>query len=219
MEHKKIRLGLLFNAFGWLLLGTSITYWFFEGMTSGQKMIYVVVAILVSILLIFYSNLRHLRDFFEKKFHTESHTLNIKVKDFMKTDVLTTTGEDTVMDAASKMTARDAGSIIIVDENKKPLGIMTERDLMTKFSATGRSTQEANVAEVMTAHILSVHPNTPLLDVIDLMEDNKIKRVPVVEDHMVVGIISQTDLIGKLGKSKIQEDIKETAEELVDKKE
>ena len=82
--------------------------------------------------------------------------------------------------------------MVIKDGN--PIGLVTERDLARKVSTTDRKSSDVQLSEIMSMKFRGVEPMTPIEDAIQKMINNKIRRVLVIEDGKLVGIITETDL-------------------------
>ena len=104
---------------------------------------------------------------------------------------------DSVMKAAQLMKSEDVGPIPIVEdkEEKKLTGIVTDRDLAIKVVAEARDPKTTQVEEVMSEGLVTCRENDDVQSVLKLMEDNQIRRIPVVDqsDHLL-GIIAQADV-------------------------
>jgi CBS domain-containing protein len=120
----------------------------------------------------------------------------LAVHDVMTSDVVTIDPSDTVENAARVMTRFGISSLIVQSE-EGILGIITERDVLTRVVASGRDPQQVTVGEVMTSALISVSPDTPLLEAGSIMLKNRIKKLPVVDSigqDRVIGILSLTDV-------------------------
>lgn len=113
---------------------------------------------------------------------------------------------DSVMKAAQLMKSEDVGPIPIVDETdgRKLTGIVTDRDLAIKVVAEARDPKTTQVDEVMSEGLVTCRESDDVQTVIKLMEENQIRRIPVVDksDHLV-GIIAQADVATRLGSAGI----------------
>jgi CBS domain-containing protein len=117
----------------------------------------------------------------------------MKIKEIMR-PVKTIGREDTVKKAAQIMADHRIGSLIVV-EGKKIVGIVTERDMLTKVTAQGKPSERVLVSDIMTSKVLTISPDSHLDDAVFLMMDKKIKKLPVVDVGELVGIITSTDII------------------------
>ena len=117
----------------------------------------------------------------------------MKVKDVMTTNVSTVNESSTLRDVASKMQSLNVGSIPVCDNSNKPIGIVTDRDMVIRGLSTGVESSTP-VSKVMTKNIVSVSPNTGIHEAARMMAQNQIRRLPVVENNTIVGILSIGDL-------------------------
>lgn len=117
----------------------------------------------------------------------------VSVREAMTGKVLIASPNTTVAKAAKMMAERGVGSIIIV-KSKKPVGILTERDLLMKVIGTDLKPSTVRVEKVMSAPIISIGPDIDITDAARMMAKNKIRRLPVVEHGKLVGIITASDI-------------------------
>ncbi len=95
--------------------------------------------------------------------------------------------------AANVMKERARGSLVVVDDGK-PVGIVTERDIVRRVVAEGRSPSATKVGDIMSAPLISVGPEATVAAAVRVMYENGIRRLPVVENDRVVGMLTVTDL-------------------------
>ena len=127
------------------------------------------------------------------------------VKDIMIKDVITITVDKTVFEAAELMNAKGIGCLIIL-QDQIPVGIVTERDFVRRIVAK-KLPYDAKVSEIMTKSLVTVDPDVSLRDAARLMSSNKIRRLPVVKQNKLVGIVVASDFIRNLGKKTVTEEI------------
>lgn len=121
------------------------------------------------------------------------------VKDLMKTRIITVSPDLPIEDAAKEM-ERYGISCLLVTEEPNVLGVITERDLLTRVIASGRVPKGLRVQDIMTTRLITVSPYASLDEACNLMIGNKIKKLPVVDPLLpgeVQGIISLTDIAGQ----------------------
>jgi CBS domain-containing protein len=107
------------------------------------------------------------------------------------------TPETSLAAVARMMIDNDCGQIPVVDDldSRRLAGVLTDRDIATRIVAAGLNSAEALAGDCMTAPCLSVTAETSLKDCCELMESNKVRRLPVVDrDGGVVGIVSLADV-------------------------
>ena len=100
-----------------------------------------------------------------------------------------------VFDAIKLMADKSIGSLVVMDDDEKLLGIVTERDYARKVIVKGRSSRETRVEEIMTAEVMTAASDHRVDQCMELMTDLKIRHLPVVEDDQVLGMISIGDLV------------------------
>lgn len=130
------------------------------------------------------------------------------VKDLMTKEVLVTTSNATCLDAAVLMRKAMRGSIVVVD-GEMPVGILTERDFLRKIVAEDLSSSKVYVKEIMSAPLITIGPDEALRNAARLMLQNRIRRLPVVKDNKLVGILVAADFAKQLSKKSITETILE----------
>jgi len=116
------------------------------------------------------------------------------VEDIMTKDVVTVKTGTTIREAARIMRDHDIGALIVVT-NGKPVGIITERDLVRRVVAEDLTLQ-TKVEEVMSKPVLTVSPELPVTSALDIMMDHGIRRLAVTDSSgNLVGIISIRDFV------------------------
>jgi CBS domain-containing protein len=106
------------------------------------------------------------------------------------------------LDVAKLMAKHRIGSVIVVEgDNKKPLGIITERDIIKKVSAQNKSADEVAVRHIMSSSLVTVKSIDSIDTAAERITENKVKRLVVLEqDGSMAGILSVTDIAKKLAK-------------------
>jgi CBS domain-containing protein len=127
------------------------------------------------------------------------------VKDIMTKEVVTIDTSKSVFEAAELMSSRGLGCLIVVIKGF-PVGIITERDIVRRIVAK-RSSPDAKVVEVMTKKLIMVGPDTSLKEAARVMSNNKIRRLPVLKDNRLVGIVVASDFVRNVGKKTTTEEI------------
>jgi CBS domain-containing protein len=116
------------------------------------------------------------------------------VSDVMTPNPRTVSPSDSLADAAKIMRDADVGAVVVT-ESDVVTGILTDRDIVVRAIAEGASPAEATVADAVEDRDLkTVTPDQSVDDVIALMRDEKVRRIPVVEDGRAAGIVSIGDL-------------------------
>ena len=117
----------------------------------------------------------------------------MKVKDVMMKQVITVAPNESVFAAATRMAQRGIGALVITEKNS-PLGIITERDIVRKVVATKKDPTNTKVSGIMSKPLFTTSPNDDLKEAAKTMSINEVRRLPVVENGKLVGMLTATDL-------------------------
>ena len=110
--------------------------------------------------------------------------------------------DDSVVDAARLMRDKQAGSIIVAEEKtRKPLGILTEWDLLSRVIAEGKNAAKTRVREVMSAPLVKIDANAKVGDALRMMINRGIRRIAVMESGLLIGTVTQTQIVGNRRRS------------------
>jgi CBS domain-containing protein len=129
------------------------------------------------------------------------------VKDLMTKSVVTIGANKTVIEAADLMSQNNVGDLVVID-NDTPVGIVTERDIVRRVLAM-RKSAEIRVSEVMTAPLKVIDPEAPLREAARRMVNRGIRRLPIIKDNKLVGIITATDFARHMSKKTLTDGILE----------
>jgi CBS domain-containing protein len=110
-------------------------------------------------------------------------------------EVVSSTAATSVVEAARIMKQKQVGAMMVVEDGKL-IGVFTERDALFRIVADGRDPQATRLAEVMTRHPQTIHPDKPFADALHIMHQGGFRHVPVVDDGRPVGMISARDALG-----------------------
>lgn len=116
----------------------------------------------------------------------------------MSTDVVTVAESATLADAAERLLANHVGSVIVVDGDGAPVGIVTETDLIRAGFETGHAFVEIGVHQIGHRPVITTKPSASVSLVADRMADEGVKKVPVMEDMDLVGILTLSDIVAHL---------------------
>lgn len=116
------------------------------------------------------------------------------VKEVMNEEILTTTKEITIKNTARLMTKKRIGGLLVL-ENDKLIGIITERDILGKVVARGEDPRIKKVDEIMTPNPITIQDDDTIEKAVELMTENKIKKLPVMHEDRLVGIVTASDII------------------------
>ena len=98
--------------------------------------------------------------------------------------------------AAQRMNARNVGTLVLLDEEKRPIGLLTDRDLTVRVLAKGRDALQPAVGDVITTCLQTVRESTHIEDALSAMRSGHCHRLPVVDHNgQLVGILSVDDVL------------------------
>jgi CBS domain-containing protein len=125
------------------------------------------------------------------------------VSSIMTGEVITATTDETIKTVCKLMYENDIGSIVIVkrtvDDANKPVGIITERDIVRQIGLLELFVVQAPIRQIMSTPLVTIGPNNPIRDAIEIMQVKKIRRLVVIDDReKMVGIITIKDVLKKM---------------------
>lgn len=121
-------------------------------------------------------------------------TVNQVLQNKSSNEVATIGSHETVLAAISLMANKGIGAVVVVDEGKV-VGIISERDYTRKIALLERRSGDTTVAEIMTAKVITVSGNYTVEQCLELMTDKHLRHLPVVENGQLNGLVSIGDLV------------------------
>lgn len=119
--------------------------------------------------------------------------MSLKIGEIMIKDVVKIDGNITVEEVAMMMNEHEIGCVIVVqDEN--PIGIITERDMLKRVLLESREPKTTKAFQIMSAPLFYGHPQMTIQDAVKRMTEKKIKKLPIIDEGRLVGMITLTDL-------------------------
>ena len=138
----------------------------------------------------------------------------MKVSEVMTRDPACCTPETGLKEVARLMVEHDCGEIPVVDGQRtmRPVGVVTDRDIVVRCVAEGKNPLEAEAGDVMSSPVVTVTPDMTLEEVADLMEEHQLRRVPVVDEAGVIcGIVAQADIAHHASAREVAEVVREVS--------
>ena len=120
-----------------------------------------------------------------------------QVRDIMEKNVITIDINETVNNAANQMKENDISFLVII-KNGKPVGVVSERDFVQKLCINNQNSSDVKISDIMSYKFRWVSPTTKIEDAIQKMLNNNIRRLLILDDEKLVGVITQTDLASYL---------------------
>ena len=142
---------------------------------------------------------------FAYKIDTHDHVFileNIKhsmaqIRDIMEKNVITIEHDKTALDAARLISEKDVSFLVILNDDT-PVGVLSESDFVKRLAADNKKASDVIISEIMSSNFRWVEPNTELEDAIQKMLNNNIRRLVILDNNKLAGVITQTDLTGFL---------------------
>jgi CBS domain-containing protein len=118
----------------------------------------------------------------------------MKIEEFMVKEVVTVKASEMVIDAVELMNKHEIGCLVVVND-EKAVGILTERDMLKRVLAGSVDPKKTKVEQVMSAPLVTVKPQSEIEETARLMFKMEIKKIPVIEDGQLLGLVTLTDLV------------------------
>ncbi|AFS80746.1 signal transduction protein [Candidatus Nitrosopumilus koreensis AR1] len=115
------------------------------------------------------------------------------VRDIMQKNVITIEHNKTVYDAATILKEKEISFLVIIQDGK-PVGVVSERDIVQKIAAEDLKASSVLIEDIMSKKFRWVSPDTVIEDAVQKMLNNNIRRLIILEDEKLVGVITQTNL-------------------------
>jgi CBS domain-containing protein len=120
--------------------------------------------------------------------------MSLEVQNIMVSNVMTVETNTLVVGAVKLMNQQEIGCLVVTKKGS-PIGIVTERDLLKRVLAESKNPKKVRVQEIMSKPLIVGKPDLEVGEVIELMLDRKIKKLPIVEDGKLLGLVTFTDLL------------------------
>ncbi len=128
-------------------------------------------------------------------------------RDVMTADVECIGAAESLLDAARKMRDREIGALPVCGDDGRLTGIITDRDIVIRCVAAGDDPARTTAGSIAEGAPVTVGPDDPIDEVAETMGSYQVKRLPVVDDHRLVGIVSESDLARHLQPGEIGDTI------------
>jgi CBS domain-containing protein len=138
----------------------------------------------------------------------------MKVSEIMTKNPAVCEPETTLQEVARLMVKNDCGEIPVVDSRRtmRPVGVVTDRDIVVRCVAEGKNPLEHDAGDVMSSPVVTVTPDTDIDDVGDRMEENQVRRIPVVDEAgTICGIVAQADIARHAHPREVAEVVREVS--------
>lgn len=119
----------------------------------------------------------------------------IPVKDVMSSPVVTVFEDDSVEHVAKLIAERDVGSIVVIDREGKPVGLITERDIAIRVAAKNLLPSKVKAREAMSSPLRTIGPETDITEAANRMKEYGVRRLIIMEKGKMAGIVSSRDIV------------------------
>ena len=123
----------------------------------------------------------------------------MKVRDAMAKTVTSARKDERVVDVAKKMQQEDAGFMPIVEDGGRLIGVITDRDIVIRCIAEGHDPRNEPAEHLMSTSVTTISPDDDIKDAARKMEDREVRRLAVVEDGRLVGVLSHGNVVQATG--------------------
>ena len=130
-------------------------------------------------------------------FKKNPFTVMGQIRDIMEKNVITIEDEQTAQEAAEIIAEKDI-SFLVVMKDGIPEGVLSESDFVRKIAVEGKKSGDVSISEIMSYKFRSVGPTTTIEDAVQKMLNKNIRRLLVLDDEKLIGVITQTDLASYL---------------------
>lgn len=125
--------------------------------------------------------------------------ISISIGHVMNKNVTLIHPDKSIRYAGQILKAVDIGCLVVMD-HERISGILTERDIVQKAVSSGLDANNVRVKDVMSSNVITIDSKESVEEAVDIMEKKRIKKIPVVDNGKLVGIVTMTDLLGVLRK-------------------
>ena len=132
-----------------------------------------------------------------------------QVRELMTPDPEHLSADDTLVTAAQRMRDADVGSLPICDADGQVTGIITDRDIVVKCIADGGDPSTATAGSIASDMVYTVGPDDQIENALTVMEDHQVRRLPIVENGRLVGMLAQADVARTMSEPRVGEVVEE----------
>lgn len=119
----------------------------------------------------------------------------ITIENWMSTPVYTVNPDDSTLSAIKVMVKKNIGDVVVINAKNVPIGIITERDILSRVILSNKSLEETKVKSIMTKNLKTATVGATFLEISRLMERGGFRRIPITKNGKIVGIVTSRDLV------------------------
>jgi CBS domain-containing protein len=118
----------------------------------------------------------------------------ILVRDIMAKNVKTVRTDDSAHDAVVKMNKFDVGSVIVTNNNRA-VGIITSKNILSRIVESRLDASTVRAKDIMSSPLITIEPDAPIEDAAKLMAQKRIKKIVVIDNDKIIGVVSTSDIV------------------------
>jgi CBS domain-containing protein len=119
----------------------------------------------------------------------------LKLEQFMTKNTITCDEIDNVLEVTKIMVEKGIGCVVVINKKEKPIGILTETDILKKIVVHQHDPASVTVKEVMSRNVITIQLDATLIELSQKMQNHNIRRMPIVDGEKLVGILTSRDLV------------------------
>ena len=128
-----------------------------------------------------------------------SNNENILISQLLTRNLVSINENKTTYNAIKLLTTNNIGALPVINDNMELSGIISERDIIREISNNlSVNFKKSNIKSIMTSKVITINKNTKSETIMDIMSKNKIRHIPIVEDKLLIGIVSIGDVVKRL---------------------
>ena len=128
-----------------------------------------------------------------------SNNENILISQLLTRDLVSINENKTTYNAIKLLTTNNIGALPVLNDNMELSGIISERDIIREISNNlSVNFKKSNIKSIMTSKVITINKNTKSETIMDIMSKNKIRHIPIVENKLLIGIVSIGDVVKRL---------------------
>ena len=126
-------------------------------------------------------------------------------REIMTADAECVAENESLIDAAQKMARLDVGALPICGEDDRLKGMLTDRDIVTRVLAEDKDPRQVKAGDLADGKPVTIGADDPAEEALRTMKEHKVRRLPVIDGHTLIGVVSQADLARELGSEQVGE--------------
>ena len=128
-----------------------------------------------------------------------SNNENILISQLLTRNLVSVNENKTTYNAIKLLTTNNIGDLTVLNDNMELSGIISERDIIREISNNlSVNFKKSNIKSIMTSKVITINKNTKSETIMDIMSKNKIRHIPIVENKLLIGIVSIGDVVKRL---------------------